>query len=153
MGGEIEFQPGDVHQQLGAVRYRCRRAQVPNGLHHYRHGIITIDGDADFTGGTLNFEVDGLTPGTQHDQIVVTGNATLGGTIVVTYGFSPLDNDTFDLITCGGACSGAFTTETLPADSSLANLGAIVRLTFSSCAGTICWDDGGADGLWLTATN
>ena len=116
-------------------------------------GIITIDGDADFTGGTLNFEVDGLTPGTQHDQIVVTGNATLGGTIVVTYGFSPLDNDTFDLITCGGACSGAFTTETLPADSSLANLGAIVRLTFSSCAGTICWDDGGADGLWLTATN
>ena len=117
-------------------------------------GTITIAGDADFTGGILNFEVDGLTPGTEHDQIIVTGSATLGGTINVVAGFAPAQNDTFDLITCGGTgCSGTFGTENLPADFSLANLGGIVQLTFATCAGTICWDDGGGDGLWLTATN
>ena len=116
-------------------------------------GIIIIDGDADFTGGTLNFEVDGLTPGTEHDQIQVTGTATLGGTIVVTAGFAPAEDDTFDLITCGTACNGSFDTETLPADFSLANLGGIVQLTFATCAGTICWDNTSGDDSWTTLTN
>ena len=117
-------------------------------------GILTIDGDADFTGGILNFEVNGLTPGTEHDQIIVTGSVTLGGTINVITGFAPAENDTFDLVTCGGTgCGSAFVTENLPADFSLANLGAIVQLSFATCAGTICWDDDGGDGLWLTAIN
>lgn len=43
-------------------------------------GIITIDGDyvGEFD-GVLEMEVGGLTPGTQHDQLIVTGSASLGG--------------------------------------------------------------------------
>ena len=78
----------------------------------------------------------------------------MGGTINVIAGFAPAENDTFDLVTCGGTgCGSAFVTENLPADFSLANLGAIVQLSFATCAGTICWDDDGGDGLWLTAIN
>ena len=76
-------------------------------------GIITITGDLllDPT-SVLDFELDGDTPGAGagfHDQIVVTGNATLDGTINATLfgGFVPVAGNTFDIITCGGTCSGA----------------------------------------------
>ena len=42
-------------------------------------GTITIDGDLDLLPtSVLEIEVGGLTPGTQHDEVIVTGNATLG---------------------------------------------------------------------------
>ena len=43
-------------------------------------GIIHIDGDYTQTAtGTLEIEVGGLTPGTEHDKVIVTGTATLDG--------------------------------------------------------------------------
>lgn len=41
-------------------------------------GIINIAGDATFNDGVVLFEVGGLTPGTEHDQINVGGNLTIG---------------------------------------------------------------------------
>ena len=123
--------------------------------------IITITGNLllDPT-SVLDFEIGGVTPGAGagfHDQIVVTGNATLDGTINATLfgGFVPVAGNTFDIITCGGTCSGAFVTENLPTDFNLSIIGGnIVQLVFSGlCAGTICWDNGAANGLWIDPLN
>ena len=123
--------------------------------------IITITGDLllDPT-SVLDFEIGGVTPGAGagfHDQIVVTGNATLDGTINATLfgGFVPVAGNTFDIITCGGTCSGAFVTENLPTDFNLSIIGGnIVQLVFSGlCAGTICWDNSAGNGLWIDPLN
>lgn len=41
-------------------------------------GILNITGDATFNDGMVLFEIGGLTPGVDHDQINVTGNLTIG---------------------------------------------------------------------------
>jgi T5SS/PEP-CTERM-associated repeat protein len=52
-------------------------------------GIIEIDGDyTQQANGVLEIEFGGLMPGTEHDQVIVTGNATLDGRLEV-----PVIND------------------------------------------------------------
>jgi hypothetical protein len=70
-------------------------------------GILTIDGDFQQTsGGILEMEFDGTTPGTGHDQLVVTGSAALGGTLQLVTGFSPAPVDTFTVLTAASRTSG-----------------------------------------------
>jgi outer membrane autotransporter protein len=54
-------------------------------------------------------EVGGTAPG-QSDQLIITGNATLGGKLVVKAinGFAPKQGDTFDFIRIGGTASDTF---------------------------------------------
>ena len=64
-------------------------------------GIITVDGYyTQEAGGTLEIELGGTTAGTEHDQLVVTGTATMNGTLTVTLlpGFLPELGDTFFVI-------------------------------------------------------
>ncbi|MFZ1265020.1 MAG: hypothetical protein WAU95_01010, partial [Anaerolineae bacterium] len=60
-------------------------------------------------GGTLNIELGGLTAGSQHDQLTVSGAVTLNGTLNVTLinGFSPAVNDNFIVLTYASR-SGTF---------------------------------------------
>lgn len=61
-----------------------------------------IDGSYEQTAaGTLRIEIGGTTPGTQHDQIIVSGVATLGGTLHVSLvgGFVPAIGDSFTILT------------------------------------------------------
>ncbi|MFQ3670015.1 MAG: autotransporter domain-containing protein [Verrucomicrobiia bacterium] len=63
-------------------------------------GILTV-GTLTLSPGSLTlFEINGLNPGTQHDQIQVTGNASLDGTAQILFGggFTPADGDTFTLL-------------------------------------------------------
>ncbi len=62
-------------------------------------GRITVDGDLALETGTVNVEVGG-TGETAFDQLVVNGDAALGGTLNVTLidGFIPAVGDTFDII-------------------------------------------------------
>ena len=55
-------------------------------------------------------ELNGLTPGTQYDQVGVSGTVTLGGTLVATLGFVPSPGAQFVLINNDGsdAVSGTF---------------------------------------------
>jgi uncharacterized repeat protein (TIGR01451 family) len=81
-------------------------------------GTITIAGNFVQSGtGVINAEVGGTTPGSGYDQLIVTGNATLAGTINISLfgGFNPSDADTFDLLTWGGTRSGTFANVNLPA--------------------------------------
>ena len=55
--------------------------------------------DAGYTNmGTLQMEINGATACTQFDQLNVTGTATAGGTLAVTFGITPTIGQTFQII-------------------------------------------------------
>ena len=69
---------------------------------------------ADFTNsGTLDIEVDGLTPCIEHDQISVGGTANLGGTLNVVLGYTPVNGDQIIIIDAT-TISGTFGVVNLP---------------------------------------
>ncbi len=78
-------------------------------------GSIAISGNLTLgLGATLNIELaGGTTPGTDYDQIAVSGTATLGGTLAVTAinSFVPANGDVFHVLTFGSS-SGDFTSQT-----------------------------------------
>jgi autotransporter-associated beta strand protein len=73
-------------------------------------GQLTVDGDYN-QAGTLNLELNGLTAGTQHDQVNVLGTVTLSGLLAATItGYTPAVNDLLFIILNDGtdAVSGTF---------------------------------------------
>lgn len=69
-------------------------------------GILTLGPGKDYqqgAGGILRIELGGHNPGTQYDQLVVGGNASLTGTLDLTSinGFDPQLGDQFQILTCG----------------------------------------------------
>ena len=80
-------------------------------------GIITVNGDYTQTvDGILEIELSGRTPGTGHDQLVVTGAATLSGILNVSLinGFEPQLGDTFFIVDHPTSGTGNFSVENLP---------------------------------------
>lgn len=80
-------------------------------------GILNITGNYT-NSGNFNVELGGTTPGLDpngHDQLVISGTATIGGTLNVTLtnGFNPAPGDTF-LILNAASSTGDFTTINLP---------------------------------------
>lgn len=80
--------------------------------------VLAVAGDwpAMQTGGVLELAVGGTTPGTEHDQLAVTGTAALGGTLRVTFtdGFTLADDDRI-LLVSAAATTGTFDAIELPA--------------------------------------
>ena len=123
--------------------------------------ILIIDGDLDLTTNSIiNIEIEGTTPGANpggHDQIQVTGTATLDGTLNVTLpgAFDPGGGDTFTMMTFASRV-GTFAVENPPAGKSMTvnyNAGDIVLSNIvAGCGGTICWD-GDIDNFWTTLGN
>ena len=75
-------------------------------------GVLTIVGDYTQTAsGVLVIEVGGPNAGTDFDQLAVTGQATLDGTLTVnlTGGFVPSSGDSFQVLTFGSG-TGVFAT-------------------------------------------
>ncbi|QJR15134.1 IPTL-CTERM sorting domain-containing protein [Usitatibacter palustris] len=71
-------------------------------------------------GSTLQVDLNGPTPGTQHDQVSVTGTAALGGaTLTVTLGFTPVLGQVFTIINNDGADAVTGTFAGLPEGSIL----------------------------------
>ncbi len=64
---------------------------------------------------TLQMEIGGITPGSQFDQLNVTGKLILGGTlqVVLANGFMPSIGQSFDLLNWG-TVAGSFTAVMLP---------------------------------------
>ncbi|MEK6371860.1 MAG: hypothetical protein AABO58_04115 [Acidobacteriota bacterium] len=79
-------------------------------------GAVTILGNyTQASGNTMNVELNGTVAGTSYDQVIISGNATLAGTLNVTVGYTPANNDFYDVLSIGGTRSGDFTTKNLPA--------------------------------------
>ena len=74
-------------------------------------GTLTIDADYEQLGGELGIEIGGTSPG-QFDVLAVTGNATLGGNLLLEFidGFAPRQGDVFPFLDIDGALTGAFDT-------------------------------------------
>lgn len=96
--GALDFgtNPGVV-QNNGAVVDPIGRLTINNG--GYRQGAS----------GTLQIDVGGLTPETEHDVLNVGGSAAFAGrlSLAAANGFAPAAGDVFNVITCG-SCSGEF---------------------------------------------
>jgi hypothetical protein len=62
-------------------------------------------------------EIAGTTPGTQYDQLLVTGSASLGGTLQVNAlgGFEPAPGDAYVLLRTMAGVTGTFANALLPA--------------------------------------
>lgn len=68
------------------------------------------------SGGALNVEIGGTAAGTQYDQLVVGGTATLGGTlaVVLTNGFVPLAGQQFTVLRAASLGGTTFSATNLP---------------------------------------
>lgn len=55
-------------------------------------GIVNINGDAVFNDGAVFFEIGGLTPGAEHDQINVSGDLTIGSNALIVVDLLELDD-------------------------------------------------------------
>jgi fibronectin-binding autotransporter adhesin len=72
-------------------------------------GVLTVNGNYTQTAaGVLNVEIGGSLPGTQFDQLVIAGQATLDGTLNVGLinSFSPAPGDSFKILTFAGSTGG-----------------------------------------------
>ena len=90
MPGTLQVLPGGVLSGRGTIHGNT----INGGRLQPGHspGIITIDGDyTQSADGSLEIEVGGLTPGTGHDQVQVSGQASLDGAFEfpIVNGFVP----------------------------------------------------------------
>ena len=71
-------------------------------------------------GGTLNIDINGATAGTKYDQLKVTGDATLGGTLDITLGtgFTPTIGQKFTILTASAVADEFATVDGLAINSS-----------------------------------
>ena len=69
--------------------------------------------------GTLNIEVGGPIPGTDFDQLDVTGTVNLNGTLNVSLigGYTPMTSDSYVIIPNPSSVNGSFATENFPSTS------------------------------------
>ena len=89
----------------------------------YSPGTLQFSGDVDFSnGGEADMEIAGTTPGTEHDQIIIGGRLTLGGTSVLNIetidGYVPVQGDAYQLLRFDPELrTGMFSTITNTSDS------------------------------------
>jgi len=76
-------------------------------------GIFTVEGN--YVNPNLEIELGGLVPGAEHDQLVVTGDATIDGTLRVFLedGYIPSVGDTYTILTAAST-TGSFDVVELP---------------------------------------
>ena len=80
-------------------------------------GVLTINGNyVQGPGGALAIDIGGTTAGTQYDQLIVSGNASLGGTLSTALigGFVPPPGSTYTFIQAAGGVTGTFSTINQP---------------------------------------
>ncbi len=104
-GTNATIRVGTAAQQSGAV---VNQGLLAVGT---SPGMLTIDGNyVQEPTGRLEIEIGGLMPGSQYDQLIVTGDASLGGTLEPVFidGFAPQAGQQFELMSAGGAWDASF---------------------------------------------
>jgi hypothetical protein len=119
---------------------------------------MSFEGDVVFGQGfTLEIEIGGTTPGTEHDQVVVGGCATLDGTLAVTLlgDYRPSHNDAFEIMTLGSRVGtfGTYTGLDLGSRLRLDPIYSNVDLVLAAVQGGSCAWRFDADGSASVPTN
>jgi hypothetical protein len=111
-GGSFNNNAGGVVKGTGKINGQsltCNGGTLSPG---YSPGKLTFNDSQDLTNGILDMELNGVgTAGTDYDQIVVTGQATLGGTLAVTVNYTPTIGDQFTILSATSV-SGTFSSVT-----------------------------------------
>ena len=84
---------------------------VDNGAFHTPGSSPGIQNTGNYSNaGTLAIEINGVTVGTDYDQVKTTGTVTLSGLLSITMGYTPADNALFFILANDGAdaISGTF---------------------------------------------
>jgi hypothetical protein len=78
-------------------------------------GTLSVTGDLNLGTSTYTCEINGTTPGSQHDVLAISGAATLtSASLVVDWGsYTPAGGETFDIMTFGSRM-GTFASVTIP---------------------------------------
>ncbi len=100
-GGTFTFSGGVLHVGAFSGNLVNSGGTVAPGT---SAGTTTVSGDASFgAASTLDIELGGTAPGTQHDQLQVGGTASLGGTLAVSLinSFVPSPGEHFVVLTYG----------------------------------------------------
>lgn len=107
IGGQLYVGPGALLAGSGEVTGNV----VVNGgtiAPGSSPGTVQINGDLQLLAGSvLQMEIGGLTPGTEYDRLIVTGNSTLAGEVEISFvnGFVPQVGDSFELFQTNGSFS------------------------------------------------
>ena len=115
----IENSGGVVGNGTLSSLFVTNRGLISPGLYPVSQtsaGALQVDSDyLQFPTGKLDVQLGGNTPGTQYDQLQVTGNVTLSGTLTVGLinSFMPSVGDQFDILDWGSV-RGTFSTLQLP---------------------------------------
>lgn len=166
----------------GTVKGMSASDPIDPGAANNGTGVIGSIGDVEITTeGALLIDIKGTTPGTQYDQLQVTGAVKIdnipsvfgAGLLVTLVGFTPAPGDSFTIISNDGTdlvgsnlTGGGFfsnrpegSTITVP-NSNGGNTTFVITYRGGDgndvvlhVAATRTWDGGGADNKWKTAAN
>jgi hypothetical protein len=105
-------------------------------------GILVINGNyAQTSSGTLAVELGGTTPGSGYDQLLVSGNVSLDGTLNVTFccAFPGAAGNSYNIITttAPNGITGNFSTINPPAGTSLSNTTTSSSYVLSQVGGSV----------------
>jgi hypothetical protein len=114
--GGVSVAQGSTLNGSGAINGDLTNAGVLNVGGVGAIGTWSINGNfTQAATGTLEFEIGGYNPGTDFDQLLISGQATLDGTLHVSLvdPFNPNPGDSFQILSFAGV-SGRFATLRLP---------------------------------------
>jgi VCBS repeat-containing protein len=117
-------------------------------------GGLTVSGDLILTADSvLDFELAGLTRGTEHDALAVTGATVLAGTANILHidGFVPRVGNSFQVISAGGV-TGGFAAVHAPTDVTYQTIQTPSTVNFQTTTVTNRWATD-ASGDWSDPTN
>lgn len=115
----VTIQSGTQLEGTGKLQgFVSNRGSVSPGLKGI--AVLTIGTYEQLSAATISIELNGINPGSGHDQLAVTRSATLAGTLDVSLaaGFTPEIGDSFTVISSGSRIGtfDAINLPTLPAD-------------------------------------
>jgi hypothetical protein len=111
-------------------------------------GTMTFTDNQTFTASsTLKFDIASAA---SHDQIIVSGTATISGALNASVTYTPTTGDRIEIISAT-SISGTFSSDNLPFDWSIEYSATKVELVYSAIIGK--WDGEVGDGLWSSANN
>jgi hypothetical protein len=104
-GGTFQISPAGILQGNGTLQVASTSFTNAGSINPGSAiGSLSVAGAfPQISSGVLNIEIGGLTPGVDYDQLLITGNAILGGTLNIglTNGFRPGAGDSFEVLRFG----------------------------------------------------
>ncbi|MES2776941.1 MAG: hypothetical protein V4722_22380 [Bacteroidota bacterium] len=149
--GTFSNNPGGIVKgsgNLSAANFTNNGGTLSPG---YSPGKMTFNSPETFTSNILAIEINGAgAAGINFDQVVVSGAATIGGSLNMTVNYTPTLGDQF-IIVSASSVTGTFSTVTgLPAGWNLAYYSTTIVATYG--VGATTWT-GAVSTAWTTAGN